>query len=359
MSAVPLHPRTEGSFDALILGAAGYGGGELLRLLMDHPQAASVTAVSRSHAGKPFTTAHPGLEGFLEGGFKGEPDWAALASSECPVVFSAQPHGDLARQLPELEAAWGVVGLGQRLTLVDLSGDFRLDDPATFETAYGGPHPCPERLPDFVYAVPEVLGRRLEGCRRLANPGCFATALNLALLPLAGLGLGFVAVSGATGSSGSGAKASEGTHHPGRALDFRAYKVLDHQHESEVRGLLARQGWADLRLAFVPQSAPLVRGIFLTAQVEVPLEIDLQDRFRTFYADAPLVRLVAGTPRVASVAGTALAQIAVHQKDGLAAILVALDNLGKGMAGQAIQNLNLALGLPERLGLDRPGRWVG
>ncbi len=351
---VSLHSPSSDSFDAVILGAAGYGGGELLRYLLDHPRAASVQAVSQSHGGKPLASAHPGLEGFLEGTFASAPDWGALAASPRPVVFSAQPHGELAKQYRELEAH-----LPPRTTLVDLSGDFRLEDDATFAQAYGGPHPCPERLGDFVYGVPEVLGRSLEGCGRLANPGCFATALNLALLPLAGLDLGFVALTGATGSSGSGAKAQEGTHHPSRALDFRAYKVLEHQHEAEVRGLLARQGWPGARFAFVPQSAPLVRGIFLTALFELPQGIDLPERYRAFYQGAPFVRLVKGSPRVMAVAGTNQAQVSVPVRGRSAAVPVALDNLGKGMAGQALQNLNLALGYPETAGLDRPGRWIG
>jgi N-acetyl-gamma-glutamyl-phosphate reductase len=247
-----------GGFDAVILGAAGYGGGELLRYLLDHPLAATVQAVSASHGGQPLAQAHPGLDGFLEGGFALEADWGALAASERPVVFSAQAHGALARQLPALESAWAAAGLLDRLTLIDLSGDFRLDDPTVFEAAYGGPHPCPERLGDFIYGVPEAAPATLRGHKRIANPGCFATAMNLALLPLVGSGAGFVAIAGATGSSGSGAKAQEGTHHPSRAVDFRAYKALQHQHEAEVRGFMARLGWPDLRLAFVPHSAPQI-----------------------------------------------------------------------------------------------------
>lgn len=357
MTVLHLHKRTEASFDAVILGAAGYGGGELLRYLMDHPHCASVQAVSASHGGQPVSKAHPGLDGFLEGVFASEPDWARLATLPQPVVFSAQPHGALAIQLEALEGAWDAVGLGNRLTLVDLSGDFRLDDAAAFEGAYGGAHPCPERLASFRYGVPEV--EDLKGCRRIANPGCFATALNLALAPLAGLGVTFVAVSGSTGSSGSGAKAQEGTHHPSRALDFRAYKPLAHQHGAEVTAFLGRQGWQDLRLSFVPHSAPMVRGIFATVQFELPAGVDLEAQFRAFYAQAPLVRLVKVSPRVAVVAGTGLAQVSVAQADGLGVVMVALDNLGKGMAAQALQNLNASLGLPQTTGLDRPGRWVG
>ncbi|MDP2875617.1 MAG: N-acetyl-gamma-glutamyl-phosphate reductase [Holophaga sp.] len=341
-------------FDAVILGAAGYGGGELLRLLMAHPHLASLQALSRSHAGKPLYAAHPGLRGFLDQSFLGEMDWQSLAASPQPVVFSALAHGELANQLPELEAQWKAAGIEQRLVLVDLSGDFRIQDPNAFEQAYGRKHPCPERLPDFVYGCPEVHGAALRGARRIANPGCFATALNLALLPLAGLDITFVAASGATGSSGSGAHPQAGTHHPERAQDFRAYKVLNHQHRAEVDELMATHGLPNLHLAFVPHSAPLVRGIFATVQAEG--NTHLTSRFADFYRHAPFVRMVEDSPRVAAVLGSNIAELAVHSDGRSTAILVALDNLVKGMAGQAIQNLNLALGLDERAGLWSPGR---
>jgi len=346
-----------GNFDAVILGAAGYGGGELLRLLMAHPNGGSIRALSRSHAGRPLHSAHPGLRGFLEQSFLGELDWRELASSPHPVVFSAQPHGELAAQLPALESAWAEAGITERLLLIDLSGDFRLEDPEAFARAYGRVHPCPELLPSFVYGCPEANRERLRRARRIANPGCFATALNLALLPLAGLPVSFVAASGATGSSGSGGRPGAGTHHPERAQDFRAYKVLKHQHGAEVQALMAARGMGDTRLAFVPHSAPLVRGIFATLQLELPEATDLEARFATFYEEAPFLRLVEDSPRLAAVLGSNMAELAVRQEGGSAAILVALDNLVKGMAGQAIQNMNLALGLEERAGLWQAPRW--
>jgi N-acetyl-gamma-glutamyl-phosphate/LysW-gamma-L-alpha-aminoadipyl-6-phosphate reductase len=347
-------------FNPVILGSAGYGGGELLRLLFDHPNAGPVQAVSHSHAGKPIYSAHPALRGFIDHPFLEEADWTALAQSEHPVVFSAQPHGELAKQLPALEAAWEAAGIAERLVLVDLSGDFRLDDRDVFQKAYSSVHPCPEYLGKFVYGCPEVARQKIVGSKRIANPGCFATALNLALLPLAGLGVRFVAVSAATGSSGSGAKAQAGTHHPERSGDFRAYKVLTHQHQAEVSGLLAANGLPDLHLAFVPHSAPIVRGIFATVQFELPKGLDkakLKDRYKDFYKDAPFIRMLDDSPRVAAVTGTNMTDIAVHADGHSAVVLAALDNLGKGMAGQAIQNLNLALGLEETCGLWRPARW--
>lgn len=342
---------------AVILGAGGYGGGELLRLLIGHPNVASILAVSKSHAGQLIWRAHPNLRGFLADAFYAEADWDTLPKEGAIVVFSAQPHFELAKQLSGLEAAWEAAGLSDRITLIDLSGDFRLSDATVFETAYGKPHPWADRLGSFVYGLPEWKASALRGATRIANPGCFATAVQLALLPLAGLDLGFVAVSGVTGSSGSGALPSETTHHPTRAHDFRAYKVLEHQHEAEMERLLDGLG-TKAQLSFVPHSAPLVRGIFATVQFCLPENVQedkLRERFQATYRNAPFIRQVEGSPRMASVVGTNFCELGIAVKGRNAVLFAALDNLVKGMAGQAVQNMNLALGLSEKTGLWAPG----
>jgi N-acetyl-gamma-glutamyl-phosphate reductase len=278
----------------------------------------------------------------VAGTFAAEPDWAALAQSAHPVLFSALPHGELAKQWPAFEAAWRNLGLVDRLTVIDLSADFRLD-------------------PAWVYGLVDWRPERMQGATRIANPGCFATALQLALLPLAEWRPAFAAVTAATGSSGSGAAPSDTTHHPTRAHDFRAYKMLGHQHEAEVLRTLATAGWT-APLSFVPQSAPLVRGIFATAQFPLPPGLDeaaLGAHFAAFYRDRFFVRMVEGSPRVAATSGSAFADIGVAARNGHGAVLVALDNLGKGMAAQAVQNLNLALGLPEWTGLKVAGGFPG
>ena len=327
--------------DVLILGASGYGGGELLRWLSNHPAVASLRGTARSHAGKPFHAQHPNLRGLVDGVFEGTPDWEALAASPAPVIFSALPHGELGKLWPELEAAAQThPGLLERLIVIDLSADFRLD-------------------PSWVYGLVDWQPERMAGAKRIANPGCFATALQLALLPLAQWQPAFVAVTAATGSSGSGAAPSDTTHHPTRANDFRAYKVLGHQHEAEVLRTLATAGW-QAPLSFVPQSAPMVRGIFATIQFPLPAGIEygaLRAHFENFYRDRFFVRVVEGTPRVAATVGSAFADLAVAAKGSHGVVLVALDNLGKGMATQAVQNLNLALGLPEWTGLRAAGGW--
>lgn len=328
--------------DVLILGASGYGGGELLRWLSNHPAVASIRGTARSHAGKPFHAQHPNLRGLVEGTFEATPDWAALAQSESPVLFAALPHGEFAKQWPDFQGEWNRLGLTDRLTVIDLSADFRLD-------------------PTWVYGLVDWQPERMAGARRIANPGCFATALQLALLPLAAWKPAFVAVTAATGSSGSGAAASDTTHHPTRANDFRAYKVLGHQHEAEVLRTLASAGW-EAPLSFVPQSAPLVRGIFATAQFPVPAGMDtaaLKAHVEAFYEGRFFVRVVDGTPRVAATTGSAFADLAVAAKGSHGVVMVALDNLGKGMAAQAVQNLNLALGLPEWTGLKAASTFPG
>jgi LysW-gamma-L-alpha-aminoadipyl-6-phosphate/LysW-L-glutamyl-5-phosphate reductase len=346
-----------------ILGGSGYGGGELLRLLAAHPEVGTVRAVSRKHAGEPFWKMHPNLRGVVQGSFDGEPDWAALKGVERPVVFSAMPHFELAQQLPALESAWKQHGLAERLILIDLSGDFRLDDAGTFEQAYGKPHPHPAGLGKFVYGLPEWNKHKLAAVKRIASPGCFATAIQLALLPFAGLkDLGFIAVSAATGSSGSGTSPGEGAHHPTRAQDFRAYKVLSHQHQAEITRLLDVEKTGDYALGFVPHSAPMVRGIFATVQFRAK-GLDaaaVTKRMHDRYRDAPFVRLLEDeVPRVGAVTGSNFCDIGWQVKGGTVAVMAALDNLVKGMAGQAIQNMNLALGFPETEGLLHAGIYPG
>ncbi|HEY4127775.1 MAG TPA: N-acetyl-gamma-glutamyl-phosphate reductase [Gammaproteobacteria bacterium] len=346
-----------------ILGGSGYGGGELLRLLSAHPQIGRIRAVSRKCAGEPFWKAHPNLRSAVQGTFDAEPDWDTFADVERPVVFSAMPHFELAQQLPTLEAAWAKRGLAGRLTLIDLSGDFRLDDAKAFELAYGKLHPHPAGLSKFVYGLPEWQKAKLPGTKRIASPGCFATAIQLALLPFAGVkDLGFIAVSAATGSSGSGISPGEGTHHPSRAQDFRAYKVLAHQHQAEISRLLDVQGSTGYSLSFVPHSAPMVRGIYATVQFRATgLDAGaVTKRMEAAYQAAPFVRLLGSEPpRVGAVVGSNFCDIGWQVKDGSVAVMSALDNLVKGMAGQAIQDMNLALGFPETEGLLHAGTYPG
>jgi N-acetyl-gamma-glutamyl-phosphate reductase len=345
--------------DAVIFGASGYGGGELLYWLSRHPNVASVCGTSRSLARRPFADAHPNLRGVVDGRFESDVPWQELAQSEQPVVFSALPHGELAKTLRKLESAWSDARIADRLLLIDLSSDFRITDLAAFEKANRTPHQCPELLSCFVYGLPEWNRDAISRAKRIASPGCFATVLQLALLPLRGLKVGFIAATAVTGSSGSGASPSAATHHPTRANDFRAYKVLAHQHLAEVRMMMAA---CDIRgtLAFVPHSGPFVRGIFATIQFAMPDDLDLfqlQARVAEAFAGHPFVRIVDESPRVAAVAGSNFADVAIAADENSEAVMVAIDNLGKGMAGQAVQSMNIALGLPETTALWTVGRF--
>ena len=340
--------------EAWILGASGFGGGELMRLLLAHPQLNAVHAISRSHVGKAIGQVHPHLRPLSSQHFLEQLDLHALHQAPHPVVFAALPHGEFAKLWPELRAQ-----LPSHCCVIDLSADFRLNDAASFAKAYGYAHPCPEFLSEFIYGLAELRRTQLLGARRIANPGCFATALNLALLPLAGLGpLPIIHVSAVTGSSGSGASPGSGTHHPTRAHDFRAYKVLAHQHQSEISACLASAAAPGEAPEFtlVAHSAPMVRGIFCTAQLRWPADArisaaGLSAHYQQFYQHSRFVQVLDESPRVAAVAGSNFSDISVHHQGSDVAILCALDNLGQGMAGQAVQNMNLAFGLNESAGL--------
>ena len=304
-----------------VVGATGYVGSELLRWIAMHPVLELAAAVSTSQAGRRVADVVPGLLGVVEHDLV---PFDAAALSTLDVVFLATPHGAAAPLADLLHAA---------PCIVDCAADHRHVD-------------------GWVYGQPEWC-TTLPGSDRIAAPGCFATAMELALAPLvrAGLVAGPAMITAATGSTGSGASPSAGTHHPLRATNLKAYKVLAHQHVPEVRTFLGGLGEAP-PVHFVPVSAPIDRGIF--ASVLVPVTGDAVAAVHDAYADAALVRLREGSPELRHVRGTAFADIAVHQQDGVTSVLVAIDNLGKGAAAQALQAFHLAAGLREDLGLRLP-----
>jgi N-acetyl-gamma-glutamyl-phosphate reductase len=343
---------------AAVIGGSGYGGAELVRRLLVHPDVELVRVASVDFVGEPLSAAHPTLEGRTELAFEGIP--AAEAARGVDVVLLGLPHRVAATQVPELVAA------GVRV--VDMSGDFRLKRAAAYERFYGQAHPCPELLPRFVYGLPEQNRDAVRRARLVASPGCFATTIELALLPLAGAGLldGVVHVQGITGSSGSGAAPSAGTHHPVRAGTLRAYKPLEHQHVPEIEETLAAAGATDVAIRFVPVSAPLGRGILATAFLELPEEWTqerLEALYRERYGGEPFVRVPRRRlPEVGAVSGSNFAEVGVAAgpaRGGRRTVTAfgATDNLVKGGAGQAIQNMNLMLGLDEMASLADPGPW--
>ncbi len=339
-----------------VAGASGYGGAETLRWLATHPGFEVCGVTSRRNAGRPVTAVHPHLAGFYDDLVFVEGPRELLAARPDAVVMGL-PHRHAAAYAHALRA------IAPELRLVDLSGDHRLDDAGLYRAHYGADHPHPEQLTSgaWEYGLPEANRTALEDARLVANPGCFATGALLAALPLARRGLitGAVRHVAMTGSSGSGIEPKAGTHHPERAGDVKAYKVLAHQHTPEVVLCLSRAG-LDRATPWwmVPQSGPLARGIFTTLFVDLPpgtTEDAVRAAFAEEYADAPFVRLRDGTPRIAHVRGTNFCDVSVTVAEGIAVVLAAIDNLGKGMASQAVQNLNLMFGLPETSGLLVPG----
>ena len=346
-------------YRAAVIGGSGYGGAELIRRLLIHPDVELVRVASVDFVGEPLSAADPALEQVTELRFEGISP--AEAARGVDVVLLGLPHTVAAAKMPELAALPGV-------KVVDMSGDFRLKEVQAYERWYQHAHPCPALLADFVYGLPELNRARLRDARLVASPGCFATTVELMLLPLARAGVlsGVVHVQGITGSSGSGVAPSAGTHHPVRAGNLKSYKPLQHQHVPEIVETLAQAGALDLQLRFVPVSAPLARGILATAFVELP-EAWTQERLDALYRDAcagePFVRVPRRRlPEVAAVSGSNHAEVglvagAAHRGLRTITLFGALDNLVKGGAGQAIQNMNLVLGLDERAALGDPGPW--
>lgn len=347
-------------FRAAVIGGSGYGGAELIRRLLAHPEVELARVASIDFVGEPIAAVHPNLEGRTDLRFEGLSP--ADAAHGMDVVLLGLPHKISAVQAPE------IMRTGARI--VDLSGDFRLRDPALYAKYYGAPHPCPDELTKgtFVYGLPELHRDAIRGARYVASPGCFATTIELALLPLASAKMlaGPVEIVAITGSSGSGMAPSAGTHHPVRANNLRTYKPLEHQHVPEIAQTLTDAGAVGIKLRFVPVSAPLARGIFATCFAHVDANIDpaaITALWRRAYEREPFVRVPAKRlPEVVAVKGTNYAEVGVVPGDvdaGKRAIacFAATDNLIKGGAGQAIQSMNLMLGLDERLTLDDPGGW--
>ena len=332
-----------------ILHGAGFVGGELVRLLLGHPLARIASVTSRAFAGQPVSDAHAALRGVTDLAFIAPAD---LDPSGFDAAFVCAEHGVGAAAVASLRDA-GSSGL-----IVDLSADHRLADAAAYPEWFGFEHPARARLAEAVYGLADIFPERLAGSRLVANPGCFATGISLALWPLVGLlgpsaaQSGFEAhVTALTGASGSGARPSATTHFPTRDGNVRGYKVLAHQHLAEVRQTLG----PGATVHFVPASGPWTRGIWGTAHVALPAAVsadDVADAFEAAYAKRPLVRLTPGAlPELLPTVGTPFADLGWVVRDGHLVVGFALDNLVKGAAGQAVQNLNLALGFPEALGL--------
>ena len=328
---------------AAVLHGAGYAGGELLALLLAHPTVTPAVVTSRSQAGQPVWATHARLRGQTDLAYSAPDD---LDPDHADVAFVCAEHGQGAAAVQALRQS-GFGGL-----VIDLSADHRLGSVETYQRVYGLAHPGPDAMRAAVYGLAEVNRQRLAGAALVANPGCFATGIALALWPLADVsGTYHAHVTALTGASGSGARPSATTHYPSRDGNVRAYKPLRHRHLAEVEETLGERA----AIHFVPASGPWTRGIWGTAHV--PLadgvgEAEIDAAFAGAYDDAPLVRTSPGVlPELKPVVETPFFDVGWVVKGDHLVVGFALDNLLKGAASQAVQNLNLALGWPEALGL--------
>jgi len=337
-----------------IIGGTGYGGAELLRHLLIHPNVEVIRVSAADHIGEAVGDVHQSLLGQTDLVF--EQCTPTEAAEGADIVLLGVPHKIAATLIPEL------VATGVRI--IDLSGDFRMRERAPYERYYECTHAAPDLIGSFVYGLPELNREAIQSARYVASPGCFATTIALALLPAAKAGLlngQRVRVVAMTGSSGSGQTPRITTHHPLRVTNLKAYRPLFHQHTPEIVQTLCDAGASDVTLDFVPVSAPLQRGILAVAFVDVGDGLDsagAQALLEESYGNEPLVRLPSNRlPEVNAIKGSMFVEVGGHVSDGTWVCMAALDNLVKGGAGQAIQSLNLMLGVDETTGLLASPMW--
>jgi N-acetyl-gamma-glutamyl-phosphate reductase len=337
--------------DIGIVGGTGYTGVELLRLLAQHPEARVRAITSRKDAGTTVAQMFPSLRGRYDLTFS-DPKDADLRG--CDVVFFATPHGVAMAQAREL--------LESGTRIIDLAADFRLQDPALFERWYKMPHACPDLLREAVYGIPEVNREAIRSARIVGNPGCYPTAVQLGFLPLIEAGLvdtRYLIADCKSGVSGAGRKAELSLSFSETSDNFAAYGVAGHRHLPEIVQGLNRAAKEPVRLTFTPHLTPIIRGILATlyAPLKNP-DTDLQRLYEQRYANEPFIDVMppGSLPETRSVRASNVLRIAVHRPpdSDLALVIAVEDNLVKGAAGQAIQNMNLMFGLAETTGLTAP-----
>ena len=330
-----------------IVGASGYTGAELLRLSLAHPDLEPVIATSREFAGSPVRMVYPNLPTDLA--------FTTLdldAAAACDVVFLALPHGAAARTAAEL------AGRGTRV--VDLSADLRFEDPSIYPAWFGEAHPEPTLLADAVYGLPELHRAQLHGAQLVANPGCYPTAALLALLPFVEAGVidpATIVVTAASGVSGAGRGVNAGVHFSHVDSNLKPYGAPTHKHTPEIEQELTRIAGTGVTITFVPILAPIPRGLLATATATLTSPIDPIEVLETRYANEPFVSRTATWPETKYASGSNMAFVhaATDERTGRLITACAIDNLGKGAAGQALQNANLMLGFDETAGLTGGG----
>jgi len=334
-----------------IVGASGYSGGELLRLLDKHPHFSIEYIAAGSHAGSPITDVHPNLVTFIGRAFEATD---ASRMNQCELIFFALPHGESAKLIAQLDAS---------IKVIDLGADFRLNSPASWEQYYGGTH-----AGTWIYGLPEISGHRekIAQSNRVANPGCYATAIAIAAAPALAHGIidaGDIVVVAASGTTGAGRKASTnllGSEVMGSLSSYKFGGV--HQHIPEIEEILGTVAGSIVKLSFTPILAPMPRGILatVTSKLIKPVStLEAQDMFRNYYGNEEFVTVLSANqmPKTAAVIGsnTVQLQVAVDTHTNRLIVSTAIDNLGKGAASQAIQNANIVVGALENSGLSAVG----
>jgi N-acetyl-gamma-glutamyl-phosphate reductase len=332
-----------------IVGGTGYTGVELLRILAQHPHAELLTITSRKEAGMRVAEMFPSLRKRVTLAFS---DPAASPLEQCDVVFFATPNGVAMGEASRLLAA------GVRV--IDLAADFRIKDVVEWAKWYGMAHASPELVDEAVYGLPEVNREQIRKARLVANPGCYPTAVQLGFLPLLEREVvdhQHLIADAKSGVSGAGRKAETNLLFSEASDNFKAYGVAGHRHLPEIRQGLARVAGHSVGLTFVPHLTPMIRGIHATLYARLLREVDLQALYEERYRDEPFIDVLppGSHPETRSVRASNMCRIAVHQPQGgdMAVVLVVEDNLVKGAAGQAVQNMNIMFGLPETTGLEQ------
>ena len=331
-----------------IVGGTGYTGVELLRLLVLHPEVRLQVITSRADAGTRVDQMFPSLRNLVDLLFV-HPDEAHL--EQCDVVFFATPNGIAMQQTRAL--------LDAGVKVIDLAADFRIQDIAVWEKWYGMTHACPDLVAEAVYGLPEINREKIKLARLIANPGCYPTAVQLGFIPLLEAGVieaGSLIADAKSGASGAGRKAEIATLLAESADNFKAYGVAGHRHLPEIKQGLAGIAAANVGLTFVPHLLPLIRGIHATLYGKLTRDVDLQALFETRYANEAFVDVMpAGShPETRTVRGSNQCRIAVHRPQGgdTVVVLSVIDNLVKGAAGQAVQNMNIMFGFAENMALN-------
>lgn len=335
-----------------IVGGTGYTGVELLRLLCTHPDVNLTAITSRGDAGLAVADMFPSLRGYVDLTFS---DPAQAKLTECDVVFFATPHGVAMSQAQAL--------LDANVKVIDLAADFRLQDTAVFEKWYKMPHSCPDVLRSAVYGIPELYRDKIKSAQVIGNPGCYPTTVLLGLAPLLEQGLIDLSVpivaDSKSGVSGAGRKAEVATLFAEASDSMKAYGVAGHRHHPEIFAQLTQLAGTDLQFIFVPHLIPMIRGMLSTIYVKLTVQgnqTDLQALYEQRYRNERFVDVMpAGSlPETRSVRGSNQIRIALHKQaeSGYLTLVVVQDNLVKGAAGQAVQNMNIMFGLPENAGLQ-------